>query len=104
MANHPSALKRERQAQKRRIRNRAMNSRVKTAIKKVLNAISESGAEAIKTTLRDATSTLDKAASKGVIPKKRASRKISRLTLRANKATSAPESTDSTETPAPETT
>jgi len=63
-----------------------MSSKVKTALKKVVAALSEQEPEKIKTSLREATSALSKAASKGVIPKKRASRKISRLTLKANKA------------------
>jgi len=88
LANHPSALKRERQSQKRRKRNRAVASTVKTAIKKLSAAISEEASEPIKNHLQSAISTLDRAGIKGVIPKKRASRKISRLTLRANKALS----------------
>ena len=88
MANHPSALKRERQAQKRRLRNRAVNSAVRTAIKKVTAAIAASEADAVKNTLKEATSMLDRAASKGVIPKGRVSRKISRLTVKANRVIS----------------
>ncbi len=85
MANHPSALKRERQSQKRRSRNRAVSTGIKTSIKKMGVALSENELEAIKSTLKEATSSLDRAASKGVIPKARASRKISRLTMKANK-------------------
>lgn len=88
VANHPSSLKRERQAQKRRIRNRTVNSEVKTAIKKVYAAIDEGEDGNIKTKLLEATACLDRAASKGVLPKKRVSRKISRLTIKANSSLS----------------
>ncbi|MFQ5588669.1 MAG: 30S ribosomal protein S20 [Nitrospiria bacterium] len=84
MANHPSALKRERQARKRRLRNRSVSSAVKTSIKKVEAALAEKETEAVAATLKAATSSLDRAASKGVIPKGRAARKISRLTAKAN--------------------
>ncbi|MFQ5597299.1 MAG: 30S ribosomal protein S20 [Nitrospiria bacterium] len=88
MANHPSALKRERQSQKRRERNRSVSSKVKTAIKKTDIAMSQKEASTIKTCLREATALLDRAASKGVLPKKRVSRKISRLAKKANKVIS----------------
>ncbi|MFQ5780356.1 MAG: 30S ribosomal protein S20 [Nitrospiria bacterium] len=88
MANHPSALKRERQARKRRERNRAVTSSIRTALKKAQIALSEKDAERIKTTFKEATSSLDRAASKGIIPHKRASRKVSRLTARVNQALS----------------
>jgi len=94
LANHPSALKRVRQSEKRRTRNRAVASTVKTAIKKLTTAITEDAGEPIQTHLEGAIATLNRAGSKGVIPKKRASRKVSRLTLRANKALSTPEDTE----------
>ena len=90
MANHPSALKRERQAQKRRLRNRAAVSAIKTSVKKLTAALSDSGAaDAVKAAFTAAVSTLDRAAGKGIIPKKRASRKISRMARQVNKTTSA---------------
>jgi small subunit ribosomal protein S20 len=88
MANHVSALKRARQSEKRRLRNKAAISAMKTEVKKVRAAFSENNSETIKTTLKLATTSLAKTASKGIIPKKRASRKISRLTLQANKLAS----------------
>lgn len=90
MANHPSALKRERQSKKRKDRNRGALSSVRTAVKKVQKALSEKNAELIKSALKEATSSLDGAASKGIVPQKRASRKISRLAARVNKYLSAP--------------
>lgn len=92
MANHPSALKRERQSKKRRDRNRGALSAVRTAVKKVQAALSEKNAEVVKTALKEATSFLDAAASKGIVPQKRASRKISRLAARVNKYLSPPPS------------
>jgi small subunit ribosomal protein S20 len=90
LANHPSALKRERQSIKRRDRNRAVTSSIRTAVKKVQKAISEKNADGVKTAFHDATSMLDRAASKGVIPSKRASRKISRLAAKVNAVLSTP--------------
>ncbi len=84
MANIKQALKRHRQSLKRRARNRAIKSRVKNAIKKVRLAIEARDKEMAQAALRDATSILDKAASKGVIHKKNAARRISRLTSHVN--------------------
>ena len=58
---------------------------MKTAVKKVDVAFETKDVEATKVALKKAALMLSKTASKGVIPKKRASRKISRLTLRVNK-------------------
>ncbi|HIE65711.1 MAG: 30S ribosomal protein S20 [Nitrospira sp.] len=90
MANHPSALKRERQSVKKRDRNRSVISSIRTAVKKVQQAISEKDTDAVKTSFHHATSILDRAASKGVIPNKRASRKISRLAEKVNTVLSTP--------------
>ncbi len=89
MANHVSAIKRAKQSEKRRIRNKSALSAMKTEIKKVQVALLGKDQELKKTTLKAAISSLSRTASKGIIPKKRASRKISRLMLRANKAASA---------------
>ncbi len=86
MANHVSALKRERQAGKRRARNRAVVSGVRTTLKKVQTALAEGQVENIQSAVKAATSALGRAASKGVLPKKRVSRKISRMAQRANQA------------------
>lgn len=85
MANHKSAEKRNRQAQVRRLRNRANRSTMKNAIRKVNEAV-EAGTEAeAKELLQAAIPVIAKTASKGTIHKKNASRKISRLTKRVNK-------------------
>lgn len=76
---HLSALKRERQNNKIKARNRSNRSKLRTAIKGVRN---EPNAEGLK----KAISLLDKAAGKGLIPKRRAARLISRLNAFVNKA------------------
>ena len=82
MAQHKSAKKRARQSEKRRARNRHISSGLKTAVKAVQTA---SGDDA-GTALRSAESAIRKAASKGVLSKKQASRRISRLTKSVNHA------------------
>ena len=84
MANHKSAEKRNRQAQVRRVRNRAIRSKMKTVIKNLNEAIETGNAEEAKTALASAVPVIAKTASKGTIHKKNASRKISRLTKRVN--------------------
>ncbi len=84
MANHKSALKRHRQSLKARERNRMMKTRVKNAVKAVRMAIEANDSEATATALKNATSLLDKAASKKVLHWKTAARKISRLSVAAN--------------------
>ncbi len=86
MANHRSAVKRNIQNQKRRMRNRMMKTRVKSAVKIVLAAEKEGDAAALTTELNNAKSIIDKAAKKGVLHKKTAARRISRLSRRANRA------------------
>ena len=87
MANHKSAEKRARQSERRRVSNRSVKSRVRSVVKDLVTAV-DGGAE-IGTKLRDAERALRKAASHGVIPKRRASRRVSRLAKRANKAAQA---------------
>lgn len=70
---HRSALKRQRQTITRTERNRAARSALKTAVKKVRAARSP---EALKTAIK----VIDRTASRGIIPKRRASRLVSRLT------------------------
>lgn len=84
MANHRSALKRILQSEKRRVRNRHVKSTVKTHIKNYLKTVAEKTPETAKETLKLTITTINKAASKGVIHKRNASRKISRLTRKYN--------------------
>ncbi len=84
MATHKSAIKRHRQSLKRRERNRAAKSAIKTSIKKVLSAVEEKDREKVETLFRETVSLINKVASKGIIHKNTASRKISRLARRIN--------------------
>jgi small subunit ribosomal protein S20 len=79
LANHKSAEKRARQSERRRIRNRQVSSRVKTLVKQVHSSTRGGDVAEAREKLREAERGLRKAASKGVIPAKRASRRISRL-------------------------
>ena len=79
MANHPSSEKRNRQRIKRTLRNRAVKSAVRTQVKTVREAIAAKDPKAAAVALAEASVTLAKAAGKGTIPKKTASRKASRL-------------------------
>ncbi len=81
MANHPSALKRMRQNEKRRVRNMSYRSKMKTAVKGYLDAVEAKSADAADL-LKSAARLISKGASKGVIHKNTASRTISRLTKR----------------------
>ena len=86
MANHKSAVKRARQNEIRRLRNKATKTRVKSIVKDVRSSAGEGSAEETKTKLNTAQSVIDKASKKGVIHKRTAARKISRLTKLANSA------------------
>ena len=85
MANHPSAKKRNRQRLKRTLRNRAIKSEVRTHVKSVRAAIAAKDQKAAKTALAEATVAIDKAASKGAVPKRAASRRVSRLAHQVHK-------------------
>ena len=86
MARHKSAQKRARQDVKRRERNRTLRSRTRSVVKS-LRAELEAGAAGLDEKLREAESALRKAATKGDIPKRRASRQVSRLAKAKNRAT-----------------
>ena len=85
MANIKSAKKRILVERRNAERNKAIRSKVKTAIKKVDAAIAANDKAAATTALTAAISEINKAASKGVYNQKNASRKISRLTIAVNK-------------------
>ncbi len=78
MANHKSAKKRAKQSQVRRLRNRSAKTSLKT-LEKQLRAAKEAGADNKDELMRKTQSAIHKAAKKGVLHKKTASRKISRL-------------------------
>lgn len=84
MATHKSAEKRNRQNKKNRERNVAAKSALKTKIKSVLAEVETKNKENSTKVLKSVIPALSKAASKGLIHKKNASRKISRLTKKVN--------------------
>ena len=84
MATHKSAEKRDRQSKVRRERNVAAKSAIKTKVKAVLAAVDGKNKENSVTALKETVPALAKAAAKGLIHKKNASRKISRLTKKVN--------------------
>ncbi len=90
MANTRSALKRMRQSEKRRVRNAAVRSTVRTAVKGARAAISASSGEEARASLARAIRLLDKAVTKGVVHKNTAARKKSRLTRQLNVLAAAP--------------
>ena len=87
MANHKSAEKRARQNEKRRVRNKAVKTRIKHATKDVRSSSGEGSQEVALAKLNAAKSIIDKTAKKGVIHKKTAARKISRLSKLVNAIT-----------------
>jgi len=84
MATNKSALKRNKQSKEKRLRNRNVKSNLKTTIKAVNAAIEEKDPKKAQEVLSQVTPVINKAASKGVIHKKNAARKISRLTRKVN--------------------
>ncbi len=84
MANHRSAIKRSKQAEKQREANKATKTRVRNVIKMVHAAIAENSPEKARETLSKAIPTIDKAAANGTIHKRNAARRISRLTRKLN--------------------
>ena len=84
MANHKSAIKRAKQAEKKREINKGIKTRVKNVIKAVHAAMAEKSPDKAKESLAKAIPVIDKAASKGTLHHRNAARKISRLTKHVN--------------------
>jgi small subunit ribosomal protein S20 len=84
VANHPSAEKRNRQRITRTARNRAVSSSVRTFVKRVHAALESKNAGEATSALKIAIVQLDKAATKGVLHVKAASRTISRLSAQVH--------------------
>ena len=84
MANHKSAEKRHRQSNIRNARNTHIRSTMRSYVKKVRTAVAEGDLDTAKSLLEKTIPYIDKAATKGVIHKATASRKISRLTRLVN--------------------
>jgi len=80
VANHASAEKRARQAVRRRLNNRMQRGAMRTAIKRVHAAIEAGDRDAAAEALKQAVPLIDRAGRKGLIHKRQASRRVSRLT------------------------
>ena len=85
MANNPSAIKRNRQAIGRRLRNRSHKSRMRTSVKALRQAIAAGDASTAKELLPGTLHLLDTTAQKGAIHRNAAARTKSRLTLAVEK-------------------
>ncbi|SIQ84540.1 SSU ribosomal protein S20P [Alkalispirochaeta americana] len=79
-----SAAKRYRQSEKRRILNKSVRSRVRTSVKRVLDAVEQNDQAAAEGALRDFAKLVDTAAGKGVYHANTAARKKSRLARKVN--------------------
>ncbi|MDQ7902929.1 30S ribosomal protein S20 [Phytohabitans sp. ZYX-F-186] len=82
MANIKSQIKRNRQNEKRRLRNKSVKSSLKTAIRKFNEASQAGDTETATALMRDASRKLDKAVSKGVIHKNQAANRKSAIAKR----------------------
>jgi small subunit ribosomal protein S20 len=89
MANHPSALKRYRQSQKRRLTNAKNAHKLKTQLKRLKSAVAAKKSADAKGLLSETFSLIDKSVQKGVIKKNTAARYKSRLTRSVNAIPSA---------------
>jgi len=83
VANIKSQIKRIGQNERRRVRNKAVKSELKTAVRRFREAADSGDAAATTSALRSATRLLDKAASKGVIHKNQAANRKSAMASRA---------------------
>jgi small subunit ribosomal protein S20 len=85
LRKNKSAIKRAQQSEKRRLRNSHVKSTMKTHIKKALSALGQKDTTIVESTTKAANAYIDKAASKGVIHRNQAARRISRLAKKAHK-------------------
>jgi small subunit ribosomal protein S20 len=82
LANIKSAIKRNKQNEKKRLRNRVFRGRARTFVQKARTAIAEGPTEDARASALVAISALDKAAQKGILHKNNAARRKSRLMRR----------------------
>jgi small subunit ribosomal protein S20 len=90
MAHHKSAEKRARQALKRQARNRSVLRRTRTVVKDLRESIASGDPAQAAERLQRAERELRKAASKGVVPRRRADRSVSRLAKAVHKLGQSP--------------
>lgn len=89
VASHKSAIKRQKQAEKKHLVNKSVKSSLKTIAKKVDQAVEGKNVDAAKEALVKAMKAYDKAASQGILHKSTASRKISRMSAKVSKLATA---------------
>jgi small subunit ribosomal protein S20 len=89
VAIHKSVIKRQKQADKQQLVNKSVKSMLKTMAKKVEQAVEAKNADVAKEAMIKAMKAYDKAASAGILHKKTASRKVSRLSTRVSKISAA---------------
>ncbi len=85
MANHPSAKKRHRLSEKKRVSNRGSRTTIRSLVRKVNEAIGRGDGEAARDALGTATRALAKGAAKGIVHPSNASRRSSRLARKVAK-------------------
>jgi small subunit ribosomal protein S20 len=88
LKKNKSAIKKARQSEKAHLRNMHVKSTMKTNIKKVLLASQGKDKDGLQQAFKEAVTCIDKAASKGVIHKNNAARRISRLSKKINQSLS----------------
>ena len=84
MANHKSALKRNRQSEKNRKRNQHIRTQMRTMVKRCRDAFESGDQSSASDAFKVAEREIRRAVTKGVIPRQRADRSISRLSKRLN--------------------
>lgn len=84
MAHTLSANKRIRQSEKRRLRNKAYKSKMRTAVKRFYTAVDANDAETASSAYAEAIKVIGKVGQKGVIHSNQVSKRVSKLTLRLN--------------------
>jgi small subunit ribosomal protein S20 len=89
VAIHKSVIKRQKQADKQHLINNSAKSLLKTLSKKVEQAVEAKNTDSAKSAMVNVMKAYDKAASKGILHRNTASRKISRLSTKVGKITSA---------------
>ena len=95
MANSKSAIKRARQNEKRRVQHRVVRSKLRTMLNQFEEALTQGDQAAAEQAFRKAEGELMRAASKGVIPRERASRRTGRMASRLSKLGAAGEASAS---------
>ena len=81
---NPSALKRVRQSEKKELRNQSVKTQIKTQVGKLTSALLDKDRDEINAIFKETTKIISSAASKNIIHKNMASRKISRLAKKVN--------------------